>query len=178
MPIKSRKISQSEVSQKIDLKAALGNVHKVPEIREAFLQAAIDLIVKRTQASRDVDNKIFAKYSKNYQNSLAFKVYGKSSDVNLTLTGDMLGSIDKLDESSSTATIGITGDNNILKAFAHITGFQDHPTLEGKVKPRDFFGITDKEIKDLTKEFKPETSARAAANDAGLIDKILNILEE
>jgi hypothetical protein len=95
----------------------------------------------------------------------------------MTLTGDMLSSLDKLSESRDVATIGITGETNILKAFAHITGFEGHKYLDGKVKPRDFFGITQAEIDKLTKDFEPETNVESALNDAALIDKILRVLE-
>lgn len=170
-----RKISQDEVSQKINLRVALGQLSSVPEIREAFFQAVIDKMVERTERSRDIENKLFEKYSESYKNSLAFKVFGKSR-VNMTLTGDMLGSLDKIDETRDTMTIGITGDENILKAFAHITGYEGHPTLDGKVKPRDFFGITDKEIQEITKDFEPETDAGGAVNDAALVEKIIGLL--
>jgi hypothetical protein len=177
--IKNRKVTKSEVSQKINLRDALGGVAGVPEIREAFLQTVIDRIVERTQSGRDVENKIFSeKYSTAYKNSLPFKVYGKTNKVNMTLTGDMIQSIDKIDESRDTATIGITGDENILKAFAHITGFEGHPHLDGQVKPRDFFGISQKEIDKITDKFKPDTDKGRTANDAKLIEKILNVLDE
>jgi hypothetical protein len=171
-----RKISENEVSQKINLKVALGQLSNVPEIREAFFQAVVDKMVERTELSRDINGKIFDKYSKSYKNSLAFNVFGKTNKVNMTLTGDMLGSIDKIDESRDTMTVGITGDENIIKAFAHITGFKGHPTLDGKVKPRDFFGITEKEIETITKDFEPETDSGSAINDSVLIEKIINLL--
>lgn len=177
--IKNRKISESEVSQKINLRDALGGFVGVPEIREAFLQTVIDRIVERTQSGRDVTGKIFSeKYSTAYKNSLPFKVYGKTNKVNMTLTGDMIQSIDKIDESRDTATIGITGEQNILKAFAHITGFEGHPHLDGKVGKRDFFGITQKEIDKIVDKFKPETDKSARANDEKLIEKILNVLSD
>lgn len=178
--IKNRKVTKSEVSQKINLRDALGGVAGVPEIREAFLQTVIDRIVERTQSGRDVENKIFAnngKYSNAYKNSLPFKVYGKTNKVNMTLTGDMIQSIDKIGETRDTATIGITGDENILKAFAHITGFEGHPHLDGQVKPRDFFGISQKEIDKITEKFKPDTDKGRTSNDEKLIEKILNVLD-
>jgi transposase-like protein len=173
---KSRTVSKTEVSQKINLREKLGQFSQVPAIREAFLQAVIDKIVERTQSSRDVNGKVFDAYSKSYKESLAFKVFGKSNKVDMTLTGDMLGSIDKLDETRDTATIAITGDDNILKAFAHITSFEGHKYLDGKVPKRDFFGVTEKEIDSIVSNFTPDQSPEATANDAAIVSKLLNVL--
>ena len=177
MTIPKRKISKTEVSQTINLRESLGRFSQVPEIRDAFLQSVIDTIVQRTEHSRDIHNDIFAKYSKSYKESLPFQVFGKTNKVNMTLTGDMLGSIEKIDETRDTITIGLTGDDNILKAFAHLTGFEGHKYLDGKVPVRDFFGITSKEIDKITKDFQPDQSPDATANDQQIISKLLDVLD-
>jgi hypothetical protein len=175
-PIK-RTIKTDEVSQEINLREALGRFSQVPEIREAFVQAVIDRMVERTESSRDVTGKIFDKYSKAYKDSLEFKAFNKSNKVNMTLTGDMLGSIEKTSETRDKITVGVTGDENILKAFAHITGFEGHKYLDGKVKPRDFFGVTTKELNEIAARFEPVVDEGGNANDQKLVSRILSLLE-
>lgn len=176
MTTPKRKITKTEVSQQINLRESLGRFSKVPEIRDAFLQGVIDTILERTARSRDIENRVFAKYSKAYKDSVPFQVFGKTDKVNMDLTGDMLGSIEKTDESRDTVTIAVTGEQNILKAFAHITGFEGHKYIKG-VQPRDFFGITDKEIQKLTKGFEPNQDEGSTKNDEKIVGKLLDLLD-
>jgi hypothetical protein len=168
------KLSESEVSQSIDLNKVLGGNSEIPAVTEAFSQALIDHIKERTESGRDVNGKIFAPYSKSYKESLAFSVFGKSNPPNLTLTGDMLGTM-FTEENNGTLSIKLDGAENNIKAFAHQTGFKNHPTLDGKVRPREFFGITDKEIANIAKEFKPNLSREAQRNDNVILNKLKKV---
>lgn len=164
------KLTESEVSQEIDLKQVLGGASEIEPVSEAFSQAVLDHIKERTESGRDVNGNIFAPYSKAYKESLAFKVYGKSK-TNMTLTGDMLGTM-FTDAANGKLTIKLDGSENNVKAFAHITGFQGHPTLQGKVKPRRFFGVNDIELTKIAENFKPKLSATVISNDMIILNKL------
>jgi hypothetical protein len=168
------KLTESEVSQEIDLEKVLGSVSDVPAVTEAFSQALIDHIKERTESGRDINGKLFAPYSKAYKESLAFSVFGKSNPPNMTLTGDMLGTM-FTEESNGKLNIKLDGDTNNAKAYGHITGFKGHPTLDGKVKPREFFGVTEKELSKIAKEFKPDLSREAQRNDNIILSKLLKL---
>lgn len=147
-----RTIEETEVSQTISLKEYLGWGANDPNIRDAFASDIIDRIVHRTtQENRDIKGKLFAAYSKDYIESQTFKIWGKSAgDINMTLTGDMLASL--VSESNDREmTISLDGKENIIKAFANITGQRG----KHKGKARDFFGVTDKELKSLASPYQP-----------------------
>lgn len=66
----------------------------------------------------------------------------------------MLDSIQATNIKDGKIKIAVTGENNILKAFGNITGNKG----KNKGPSRDFFGVTDDEIREVTKEY-------SAAND-------------
>lgn len=168
------KLTESEVSQTIDLKEVLGSISAIDTVSEAFSRAIIDHIVERTQSGRDVNGKLFAPYSKSYKESLAFNVLGKSSHVDMTLTGDMLSTIQS-ERTGNKIKIFFDGPQNNVKAFAHMTGFKWHPHLEGKAK-REFFGIKDEELRKIAKAFKPEIDNGKQASEKTLIEKIAKVI--
>jgi hypothetical protein len=166
------KLTESEVSQTINLRELLGGLADNQAITESFKAALVDHIRDRTRSGRDADGKLFTPYSKSYKNSLAFKVYGKS-DVDMTLTGDMLDTM-KVEEKGFDIKITFDGLLNNTKAFAHMTGFEGHPTIKD-TKPRKFFGITDKELEKIAMNFKPDLSTESKKNDQTLIGKLLRL---
>lgn len=166
------KLAEDEVSQTIDVKKILGDASGIASVSEAFAQALIDRMVERTQEGRDVNGKLFPKYSNSYAQSLAFKVFGKSKgNVNMTLTGDMLASIEP-DIDQGKIKLSVTGSDNILKAFAHMTGYKGHPVLEGKPK-REFFGVSDADLEKIKRKFIPDLSKEARKNDDEIVKKLL-----
>lgn len=168
-------LSEDEVSQTIDIKKILGDASGIDSVTEAFAQALIDKMVERTESGRDVNGKVFPKYSKSYSESLAFKVFDKSrGDVNMSLTGDMLASIEpEIDQGK--LKLSVTGDENILKAYAHNTGYKGHPVLEGKAK-REFFGITDAELAKIKKNFLPDLTKESKKADEAIVKTLLKLL--
>lgn len=123
--------------------------------KEAVGQAIIDKIVERTQSGIDKNGRQFRSYSKEYMQSLEFKVAGKSSLVDMTLTGDMLSSINIIEQTPRTITIGFDDPNENAKAYGHISGMKGHPTIKnGKV--RDFFGLPTGELNKIADEFKDQ----------------------
>lgn len=167
-------LSESEVSQTIDIKDILGDAAAIPSVSEAMAQAFLDVIKERTESGRDVNGKLLPKYSESYKNSLAFKVWGKTDNVNMTMSGDMLGTMFS-EVVNGKIKIGFDGEENNVKAYAHITGFKGHPVLDGKVAKREFFGITDKEIAQIKAEFSPDLSSEARRNDDILISALTKL---
>lgn len=108
----------------------------------------------------DVKGKPFAKYSPNYIKSAPFKAFDKSKgEVNLELSGDMLGLMDIVGESRNSVTIGWGDEDQIPKAFNHITG--------DTVKKRDFFGLTKEDLDSLKSEFLPKVKDAQSSDDSG-----------
>jgi hypothetical protein len=157
-------ISQSDISQEIDL-ADLGfNIPNNAELKFAIAQSMVNAIVDRTLSNKDAFGSNFTSYSKEYINSLEFQAYDKSAgDVNLKLTGEMLDSIEVASTSGNKVVIRVTPDQ-AAKAFNHITG--------DTVKKRNFFGITEKEINKIKKEFRSSVNDNTQAID----NKVLKLL--
>lgn len=162
-------ISQEEISQEIDLGDLGFNIPNNSELKFAIAQSMVNKIVDRTLSNKDAFGSSFAKYSKEYINSLAFQAYDKSAgDVNMKLTGEMLDSIEVASTSGNKIVIRIMPDQ-APKAFNHITG--------DTVKKRNFFGITDKEIAQIKKEFKGSINDNSNAIDSK-VNKLLAALGE
>lgn len=103
---------------------------------------AIMKIKKRTQDNnRQVGGSGFKGYSEEYKESEAYEAYNKSSSVNMTLTGDMMGALDILSVDESKAVIGFRDETNIKKAYNHNVG--------DTVPKREFFGLNGKELSEL-----------------------------
>lgn len=175
MPLQTPTLEKDKVSTEIDLKSLLGDSAKDESVREVFLQAALDKMSERLDQGRGVDGKLDG-YSTAYKNSVQFQIFGKTKTVNMQLTGDMLAAVSELEsKNKSNMTIGIDDKLEAAKAFGHITGFEGHPTLEGKVAPRKWFGWKDSEIKSIAAAIRPEINKSSIVSDAAIL-KILNKL--
>jgi len=149
---------KSGVYQKFNLKELFGVVPDA-ETRAAFGQAVIDRIKERTESGSGIGGAPFKSdsYSDEYADSLEFKAHGKSkSDVNMELSGDMMGLMDIIQESTQTVTIGWADEKENLKAFNHNTG--------DTVPKRPFFGLSAKEVKEIAKDFKEKLPERVREN--------------
>ena len=145
------KVTQEKLSQTINLKEVFGQSFSGQKaLKEAIAQALIDKIVERTESGIAVTGKkLKAPYSKAYTKTLEFKAAGKRKNkVNMTLTGDMLRSIDVIGDSANTITIGIDEEDEAAKAFNHQVG--------DTVPKRPFFGLTNKDVDAVKKEFKAD----------------------
>jgi hypothetical protein len=143
-------LSIDNVSQTIDLGELFDvDLSNNREMRMAIAQAIIDRIKERTEEGKDVRGNAFAKYSKNYIGSDEFAAFDKSaSDINMTLTGNMLAQLDVIEDDSNSITIGWDDSTEIKKAYNHNVG--------DTVTRRQFFGITAQELNDIQKEFSSE----------------------
>lgn len=145
------KLSLDEVSQTIDLSAEAGvDLSRDPSLVRQIGQEIIDFMVERSQNGRGLGGvKLKSPYSKAYQESLEFKAFGKSAtDVNMTLTGDMLGSIDIGDDSPDALKIQVEDDLQIKKSYNHNVG----DTLQ----KRPFFGVDSSELQGILSSHKDD----------------------
>lgn len=122
--------------------------------RRAIAHDVIDWIVERVQNKNlDRRNRPLPEYSASYVKSLDFKIGGKKKgDVNLTLSGDMLGAIEVLEHQPGKIVIGFEeGSTENAKADGNIRG------TYGQSKPtgpkRDFLGLTKKDLNVILAEF-------------------------
>jgi phage gpG-like protein len=125
-----------------------------PGDREVLADEIMDYIRDRvTKKNLDKKNDPLPGYSDAYAKSLNFKIAGKSkSDVNLTLSGDMLGALTLLSHSPGKLLIGFeNGSNENAKADGNIRG------TYGKSKPvgpkRDFLGLTREDLDRILTKF-------------------------
>lgn len=132
-----------------------------PDLKEAIAQDIIDFIIDRTQSGKDVEGRSFKGYSKEYAESLEFQAFGKSkSEVNLTLSGQMLGTMDLIDTSGDSIIIGWTDAEESAKAFNHQTG--------DTVPARPFFGISER---DLENEILPKYRSELEKSETEIISE-------
>lgn len=148
--IQGLKLTEAEVSQTIDLKEVFGvSLVGNEALKQQIGQALIDRIIERTESNLDVNGKNLKPYSKEYIESDDFKAFDKSeNDVNMTLTGNMLGTLDIVDTSGSKIKLGWDDATENAKAYNHNVG--------DTVKKRQFFGVTKSDIEMVKKEFKNE----------------------
>jgi len=130
------------------LKRAAAPTLSNASFRREFGRRVVDRITERTQDGINKNGKAFTKYSKSYKESSVFEIYGKSSDVNLTLTGEMLASLDVKSTPARKVVIGFQSDTQEAKAHGHIFGGGYKKSLP----VRDFFGLPVKEQQEILKE--------------------------
>jgi hypothetical protein len=125
--------------------------------RKVIAQEIIDFVVDRTQGGKDKDNKKFKGYSKGYTNSLDFKIAGKSpGKVDLTLTEEMLNELKMVSQKDGQLEIGYDARRTKLngKVEGNVKGTygQKYKRIS-KRKPRDFMGITQKDLDKILGRF-------------------------
>ena len=126
---------------------------KVPEnLSKAKRLELADLVIEhiydRTDKGLDVNGKRFKPYSEEYKGSLAGKIGGKGSKVNLQLSGDMLAAMTLLKQEKGKITIGWDDQTERAKAEGNIIGSYGQPS-ENPEKARPFFGIKADKLREL-----------------------------
>lgn len=134
-----------------------------PSERTVIGQEIVDYIVNRSKEGRDKKEKSFPGYSKSYVNSKNFSIAGKSkSNVNLTLSSEMLNSLKLLSHSKGEVVIGFDKSDSKLngKAEGNILGTYGRKTpILGK--KRDFLGITADKKKEIQDKYDSGKTDRA-----------------
>lgn len=139
------------------------------EEKEKLADAYIEYIYDRTvNDNNDKYGRAFPKYSKDYKRSLDFINAGKNpSDVNLTLSGDMLAELKLLKVKGNKVLIGYEkGSVENAKADGNIRGTYGTDTPKPN-KARDFLGFEGKELDEKARidaTFKPKATKEAVAN--------------
>jgi len=126
-----------------------------PADRELIAADIIEHIRLRTESGRNKKNRPFPKYSKEYIESLDFKIAGKKpGKVDLTLTGDMLIALDLISHKKGELLIGYeNGTIENAKADGNIRGTYGNPSpIPGKA--RDFLGITKKKLGEIVRSYR------------------------
>lgn len=129
-----------------------------PVEREAIALEVIDKIIKRTKSGKDKNGRAFEKYSKAYKESLAFKIAGKGSTPDLTLSGDMLDSIKILKNAPKTVIGFKNGSVENGKADGNIRGTYGKEKTVGP--KREFLGISERELNSILSKY-PKDSDRS-----------------
>lgn len=138
-----------------------------PKQRQAIALEVIDFIVERSKSGKDKNGKAFPKYSAGYANSQDFKNAGKSKGkVNLTLSSEMLNSIELLKDKAGELVIGFDKSDDELngKAEGNILGTYGKDTPNPS-KARDFLGIQEKDLNKILKNY--------VSDDEGRTEKLL-----
>lgn len=129
----------------------------------------INFIVKRSKQGKGVDGTPFPKYSKSYTESLDFKNAGKSSKVNLTLSSEMLDSLQVLSAKKGKVVIGFEkGDSrNNAVAEGNILGSYGQPNANPS-KARNFMELSDAELSKVLRsvDILPKEIMREIAKEA------------
>ena len=143
------KLSKQNSELIIDSRKLVGG--ELSEVDKGILgQAIVETIVDRScDKNVDVDGRPFKAYSKEYKKSVDFRAFGKSSsDKDMKLTGDMLGTLDVKRIEGDNIVIGWQDSTNNAKAYNHNTG--------DTVPKREFLGMRESELSKLKDEFEPK----------------------
>jgi len=120
------------------LKRAAASTLSDASFRREFGRRLVDRITQRTQSGIDMKGSPLAAYKKSYVKSLEFEIYGKKEgEVNLTLTGEMLASMDVKDTPPRKVVIGFQSDLQNDKAHGHVYG----GGYKRSLPVRNFFGL-------------------------------------
>lgn len=135
------------------------------DVKEAISAEIISTIRKRTLKNKDANGDNFPAYSKEYVKSVDFKAAGKSKgDINLTLSGDMLASIELLETKKNKIRIGFEdGTIQNAKADGNIRGTYGKPRAN-PAKARPFLGISDEELAKILKKYPRDETAEERAD--------------
>jgi hypothetical protein len=141
------KVEKTEVSQEIDLVDVFdGKV--TTEAKVEFVNRVIEKMIERTQDGISRGQRSFEPYSKEYAEKKGVGV----KDVDLTLFGDMLGSIEAKFLRGQKAKVYIDGKKNNLKAYNHMTPKDE----TNRLPKREFFGMTKRQLKEVAYEIIDE----------------------
>jgi hypothetical protein len=141
------KVTKSQIKQTIDLEDIFDGKVK-DDVKIDFVSRCVDRIIERTQDGIDRGQRRFKPYSKEYAERKGVGV----NDVDLTLFGDMLGSIEARFLRGQKAELYIDGTKNNLKAYNHMTPKDD----KNKLPQREFFGLTKAQMREIAYEIEDE----------------------
>jgi len=148
------------------------------EDAQTVAEEILNFIVERTKKGYGSDGEKFPGYSPSYKASDAFKLGGKSSTVDLTLSGEMLDSLEVLEAKRGKIVFGFAKDSDMNgRADGNCRGSygtsKDDPS-----KARNFMELSGKELAKIIRslDILPRETQNKIAKDAkaGAIDIIDN----
>jgi len=159
-------ISVKKMEIEIDLAKSFGQ--KVPaRLKDTIGQAIIDDIITRTQSNKSLEGGKFKQYSEKY----AEKKKVPRNKVDLTLTSDMLDSLDVKNASGSKIKIFVSEPNRVPVAYNHQVG--------DTLPKRSFLGVRQKEMDAIVKEFKSDlgkNEAKLTKSAQTEVDRLLELI--
>lgn len=118
------------------------------DVADDFADDVIEFIKRRSESGKDKDGNKFVKYTPDY----ASKKGVARNAVDLTLSGDMLASIDKLEQKRNRIRIGFEkGSEENAKAEGNILG--SYGRTPNPAKARDFLGISERDYRRILKKY-------------------------
>lgn len=120
--------------------------------REAIGLDIVSRIVERTESGLDINGNPFAPYKQSYKQTLDYQIgHAGSSTVNLTLSGEMLGSISIVGHGPGFIKLGFDDSSAAQKAK-----WIQAPTGQksGKQSPRKFLGINEKDLNKILAKYE------------------------
>ena len=145
----SRAYSGVDIETRTQLRPLLSD----PEVKRTYGLKVKERIEKNTLDSKDRFGKNFPAYSSAYKESDIFKIFGKTSKVNMKLSGEMLASMRQIPGARQTVTLDFISKENNDKAHGHINGANVGRGVRGPhLKVRNFFGLPKDEEEELLKE--------------------------
>ena len=145
---------------------------------QTVAEEILNFIVERTKKGYGSDGEKFPGYSPLYKASDAFKLGGKSSKVDLTLSGEMLDSLEVLEAKRGKIVFGFAKDSDMNgRADGNCRGSygtsKDDPS-----KARNFMELSGKELAKIIRslDILPRSVQNQISKDAkaGAIDIIDN----
>ena len=135
--------------------------------RQLLGQLIIERIQERSESGRDIDGRRFSRYSRDYVDYL--REIGADSGLDLTLTGEMLNSIQILSEGEGFIEIGLEPGSFAARKATYNQG--GNP----RIPSRPFMGIRDSEASSLENEVannSPVVAAQRFLNENNVIGRI------
>lgn len=156
------------------------------EDAEIIAEEILNFIVERTKKGVGSDGKKFPEYSSEYINSFDFKAAGKSKGkVDLTLSGEMLDSIEIIEAKKGKIVYGYSSDNEMQgRAEGNLLGTygRDAPNPS---KARNFLALSGKELSLILSEvdllpsdIQKEISKAAKDGAIRILDSVSMELDE
>ena len=147
-------IKETEISLRFKTKDLFGKAIADDALIESMAYDMIDKIRNRTLSGYGVweDGRVkkFVKYSPKYEAAKG------QTNVDLEFTGDMLSSIELLDYSPQSFSIGIIGPD-APKAHGHMTGQNG----VGPLPKRPFLNLTDSDISSIVRKYKDDVDRQS-----------------
>lgn len=143
---------------------------------QTVAEEILNFIVERTKKGKGSDGEPFPGYSKSYKDSLEFKIGGKSNKVDLTLSGEMLDTLEVLQAKKGKIVIGFpSGSEMNGRAEGNILGTYGS-SKPNSSKARNFMELSNNELSKILKSLDvlPREIQNQIAKDAkkGAIDII------